>query len=62
MKEDGLFTFERVHLEKPRLACQVILDLASERFISDCLETELDVLRDRIDLALLLPDRPGAPA
>jgi hypothetical protein len=58
----GLFAFERVHLEKLRLACQVILDLAAEDFISDCLEEELDVLRDRVDLALLLPDRSSAPA
>jgi hypothetical protein len=55
--EDGLFAFERVHLEKLRLACQVLLGLAEEQFISDPLETELHGLQDRIERALLLPDR-----
>jgi hypothetical protein len=46
------------HLEKLRLACQVILDQAAEPFISDSLEEELYGLRDEIDRVLLLPDRP----
>ena len=62
MQEDTLSTFERVHLEKLRLACQVILDQAEEQFISDCLETELYDLRDQIDRVLLLPDRPTVKA
>jgi hypothetical protein len=60
--EDGLFAFERVHLEKLRLACQVLLGLAEEQFISDPFETELHELQDRIERVLLLPDRSGAPA
>jgi hypothetical protein len=57
--EDGLFEFERVHLEKLRLACEVLLGLAQEQFISDPLETELHGLHDRIECVLLLPDRPA---
>jgi len=58
MQADALFPFERTNLEKLRLACQVILDQATESFISDSLEEELYGLRDEIDRALLLPDRP----
>jgi anti-sigma regulatory factor (Ser/Thr protein kinase) len=58
MQADALFPFERTNLEKLRLACQVILDQATESFISDSLEEELYGLRDEIDRVLLLPDRP----
>ena len=62
MRPDALFPFERINLEKLRLACQVILDQAAEPFISDSLEEELYGLRDEIDRVLLLPDRPAAVA
>jgi hypothetical protein len=57
MEEDGLFAFERVYLEKLRLACQVLLGLAQEQFISDPLESELHGLQDRVERVLLLPER-----
>jgi hypothetical protein len=60
--EDGLLAFERVHLEKLCLACQVLLGLAKEQFISDPLETELHELQDRIERILLLPDRAATLA
>jgi anti-sigma regulatory factor (Ser/Thr protein kinase) len=60
MRHDALFTFERVNLEKLRLACQVILDQAEESFVSDSLEEELYGLRDQIERVLLMPDRPAA--
>jgi hypothetical protein len=62
MQHDALFTFERTNLEKLRLACQVILEQAEETFVSDSLEEELYGLRDQIDRALLMPDRPTAVA
>jgi hypothetical protein len=57
MEEDGLFAFERVYLEKLRLAGQVLLGLAQEQFISDPLESELHGLQDRVERVLLLPER-----
>jgi anti-sigma regulatory factor (Ser/Thr protein kinase) len=62
MQQNALFAFERTNLEKLRLACQVILDQAEEKFVSDSLEAELYGLRDQIDLVLLLPERPAAVA
>lgn len=48
--------FERTYLEKLRLAAEVILEAAPDlSFISDPLETELRILKDRLEFALLLP-------
>ena len=47
---------ERIFLEKLRLAAQVILDAAPDLdFISDPLESEAAILKDRIEFMLLLP-------
>jgi hypothetical protein len=59
---EGLFPFERVHLERLLLAADVILELAGEGPVSDVLEVELRAFRERVQLALLrlrvLPERP----
>jgi hypothetical protein len=48
---------ERVFLEKLRLAAQVILDAAPDLdFISDPLESEAAILKDRVEFMLLLPE------
>jgi hypothetical protein len=59
---DALYSFERTHLDKLRLACQVLLGQAEEPFITDVLETELHGLLDQLERVLLLPDRPATPA
>jgi hypothetical protein len=49
--------FERTYLEKIRLAVQVILEAApTSDLVSDSLEVELDILKDRVEFALLLPE------
>jgi hypothetical protein len=50
---DGLFPFERVHLERLLLAADVILELAGEGPVSDVLEVELRAFRERVQLTLL---------
>jgi hypothetical protein len=48
---------ERTFLEKLRLAAQVILDAAPDLdFISDPLESEAGILKDRVEFILLLPE------
>jgi hypothetical protein len=48
---------ERTFLEKLRLAAQVILDAAPDLdFISDPLESEAAILKDRVEFMLLLPE------
>lgn len=48
---------ERTYLEKLRLAAQVILDAAPDLdFISDPLESEAGILKDRVEFLLLLPE------
>lgn len=48
---------ERIFLEKLRLAAQVILDAAPDLdFISDPLESEAGILKDRVEFMLLLPE------
>lgn len=48
--------FDRMYLEKLQLAAQVILDAAPEvDLVSDPLEVELGIFKDRVEFALLLP-------
>jgi hypothetical protein len=58
----GLDDFERTHLERLRLAAQIILDAAGTGdLVCDGLEVELGVFKDRVEFALLLPEySPGA--
>ena len=53
MQAEGMFPFERVHLERLLLAADVILELAGEGPLSDPLEAELREFRERVQLALL---------
>jgi hypothetical protein len=53
-------TVERTHLEKLRLAADVIL--AEGDAIEDALEAELTVFRDRVQHALLALPEAGEPA
>ena len=51
------YKFERTYFEKLRLAAQVILDAASDlSLISDPLEVELGIFKDRVEFMLLLPE------
>jgi hypothetical protein len=56
--EQRLFPSERTHLERLRLAAEVILELSGEGPVSDVLEVELRDFRERVQLALLRPDQP----
>jgi hypothetical protein len=52
--------FDRIYLEKLRLAAQVLLEAApDESFIPDPLEVELGIFKDRVELMLLLPETAG---
>jgi hypothetical protein len=51
---DVLWAFERTHLERIKLAAEVILELGDA--ISNALEVDLIILKDRVERALLLPD------
>jgi hypothetical protein len=52
-----IYKFERTYFEKLRLAAQVILDAASDlSLVSDPLEVELGIFKDRVELMLLLPE------
>jgi hypothetical protein len=58
---DTLPTFERTHLERLKLAADILL--SEHDAITDPLETELTLFRERVEHALLLPshaDREGA--
>jgi hypothetical protein len=60
--DEGLFPFERVHLQRLLLAADVILELSGEGPVSDVLEAELRDFRERVQLALLrLRFLPGCP-
>jgi hypothetical protein len=51
--------FQRTDLDKLRLAAQVILDAAPVNdLVSDPLESELGILKDRVEFLLLLPAGP----
>lgn len=52
---DALYHFERVHLEKLRLACEILIELGDDGVTPDPLETELRIFKDRVECALLLP-------
>jgi hypothetical protein len=60
MSHDTASGFERVHLERLKLAADVIL--AEADAIGDTLETELTIYRDRLEHALLLPVATGQAA
>lgn len=48
--------FERTYLEKLLLAAKVILEAAPDlSLVPDPLEVELEIFRDRVEFALLLP-------
>ena len=52
---DGLFTFERTHLERLRLAAGVLLELAGEPALPEPVEVELTLFKERVEHTLLLP-------
>jgi hypothetical protein len=52
---DTLAAFERTHLERLKLAADVLL--SEHDAITDSLEVELTTFRDRVEHALLLPDQ-----
>lgn len=54
-ESDALRDFERTSLERIRLATDVIIELGDE--IPSSLETDLTILRERVERILLLPDR-----
>ncbi len=56
MQHDALHDHERTSLERLRLAAEVIV--AETDAIPDTLEAELGLFKDRVELALLLPDHP----
>lgn len=61
VRDEGLFPFERVHLERLLLAADVILELSGEGPINDVLEVELREFRERVQLTLLrLHSSPSA--
>jgi hypothetical protein len=51
---DTLPAFERTHLERLKLAADILL--AEHDAIPDPLEAELTIFRERVERALLLPD------
>jgi hypothetical protein len=53
---DTLHAFERTHLERLKLAADVLL--SEHDAITDPMEAELTIFRERVEHALLLPD-PG---
>ena len=55
-----LHDFERVYLERLRLAAQVILEAAPDlELVIDPLATELLIFKDRVEFLLLLPEYAG---
>src|SRR6266700_7137646 len=55
----GLLGFERTHLERLKLACDVLLELAGDDQISDGLEVELCGFKEQVERELLMPDHLG---
>jgi hypothetical protein len=52
-----LHEFERTYFDKLRLAAQVILNAAPDlELITDPLEAELHIFKDRVEFLLLLPE------
>ena len=60
MPHDAAPDFQRIHLERLKLAADVIL--AEGEAIQDALEAELVIFRDRTEHALLLPAPTGQAA
>lgn len=54
----GLPKFERTYLERLKLACEVLLELAEDGQISDGLAVELLGFKEKVEHRLLQPDRP----
>jgi hypothetical protein len=53
----GLHEFERTYFERLRLAAQVILEAAPDlRLVTDPLEAELGIFKERVEFLLLLPE------
>ena len=59
MEYDYDIEFERVHLERLRLAAEVILSEVGTSIVGDVLEAELVLFKDRVERVLLLPDKAG---
>lgn len=57
MSHDASPGFQRTHLERLKLAADVIL--SEGEAIGDALEAELTIYRDRLEHALLLPVPTG---
>jgi hypothetical protein len=56
VRGQAIHDFERTYLEKLRLAADVILAAAPDgNLVSDPLEVELGILKDRVEFVLLLP-------
>jgi hypothetical protein len=52
-----LLEFERTYFERLRLAAQVILDAAPDlELVTDPLEVELQIFKERVEFLLLLPE------
>ena len=55
-----LHDFERVYFDRLRLAAQVILEAAPElEIVTGPLEAELQILKERVEFLLLLPEYAG---
>jgi hypothetical protein len=57
---DTLPALERTHLERLKLAADILL--SEHDSIPDSLEVELTIFRERVEHALLLPDHPSGEA
>jgi hypothetical protein len=51
----SLLKFERIYLERLKLACDVLLELAEDDQISDGLEVELRGFKEQVERELLIP-------
>jgi hypothetical protein len=61
VSKQAIHEFERTYLEKLRLAAQVILDAAPDGdLVSDPVEVELGMFKDRVEFLLL--SSPAADA
>jgi len=58
MQHDSLADYERASLERLKLAADVILAESDSHAVTDALEAELTIFRDRIERALLMPGKP----
>jgi hypothetical protein len=56
-----LLDFERTYLERLRLAAQVILDATPDLdLVTDPLEVELQIFKERVEFLLLTPEHSDA--